>query len=209
MAAYYPVCLNVRGKTCVVVGGGDVAERKVISLLEADARVVVISPDLTPGLRRLRDEGAMDHVVRPYRDGDLGGTFLAIAATDDETTNHAAFAEAHRQGVLVNVVDDPAHCDFTLPAVLRRGDLMVSVATNGRSPAVARYIRDELEGFLTPEHLTLLELAAELRAETRARGQRVAGEAWRQALDGELLALIGRGDLSAARARLMARLADR
>ena len=206
MSARYPVCLDLAGRTCVVVGGGDVAERRVASLLAAGARAVVVSPALGPGLRGLREEGRLEHVSRPYEDGDLAGAFLAIAATDDARVNHAVAAEARRRGVLVNVVDDPAFCDFTLPAVLRRGDLLVAVSTGGRSPAAARHIREELEEFLTPERVLLVELAAEVRAELRARGRRADGEAWREALRGDLLALIREGKLELARARIVARL---
>ena len=206
MSARYPICLDLADRTCVVVGGGDVAERKVVSLLAAGARVVVVAPALAPGLWRLRGEGRLEHTSRPYQEGDLADAFLAIAATDDAEANRAVAAEARRRRVLVNVVDDPALCDFTLPAVLRRGDLLVAVSTGGRSPAVARYVREELEDFLTPEHVLLLELAAEVRAELRARGQRASGQAWRKALDGDLLALIREGKLELARARIVARL---
>lgn len=202
----YPVGLNVANRRCVVVGSGGVAERKVRSLLATGARVVIISPDLAPGLRELHAEGRLEHVARAYRQGDLAQAFLAIAATGDRAINRAVADEARSRNVLANVVDDPARCDFTIPAVLRRGDLLVSVATGGRSPAVARYIRDELERVLTREHVALLEVVAEVRAELQARGQRVSREAWRLAIDDDLLAPIRRGDLDLARSRLAARL---
>jgi len=100
VSTYYPVCLDVKGKRCVVVGGGEVAERKALSLVEVGARVVVISPDLAPGLWRMRDEGRLVHMARPYQEGDLSGAFLAIAATDDEATNEAVSTEARRRGIL-------------------------------------------------------------------------------------------------------------
>jgi precorrin-2 dehydrogenase/sirohydrochlorin ferrochelatase len=206
--SYFPICLDVTNRTSVVVGGGDVAERKVSLLLEVDARVLIISPELTPALRRWRDEGRLEHLARSYRDGDLTAAFLVVAATNDEAVNHAVAAEARQRGVLVNVVDDPAYCDFILPAVLRLGDLTVTVSTGGRSPAIARLVRDELAEFLTAEHATLLDIAAEVRKALRERGQRPSPEAWRRALDGDLLALVRRGNLALVRAELAARLSE-
>ena len=205
MTSYYPVCLDVAGKKCVVIGGGEVAERKISSLLESQAQVVVVSQDLTSNLQRWRDEGRLTCLQRPYRDGDLSQAFLAIAATDDRQTNRAVAVEAHRRGVLINVVDDAPECDFTLPATIRRGDLTVAVSTGGRSPAMARYMREELESFLAPEHVTLLEMAAEVRAELRGQGLTIPPETWREALEATL-PLVRQGDLTHARAQLKVRL---
>lgn len=204
--AFYPLCLNLTGKCCVVVGGGEVARRKVEALLAAGGRVTVVSPDLVPSLRQLQEADKIHHLARAYREGDLAEAFVAIAATDDPRVNHAVAAEARRQRVLVNVVDDPGYCDFTLPSVLRRGDLLVAIFTGGRSPAFARHVREELEGFLTPDYVALLDLVAAVRSKLLARGLRVSGQAWRQALDGELKARVKEGDLYGARELLLARL---
>lgn len=202
----YPVCLDVVGRRCVVIGGGEVAERKVVSLLEAGAHCVVISPELAPRLCRLRDDGRLEHVSRPYLEGDLAGAFLAIAATDDGLTNQAVADEAGRRGVLVNVADDPSHCDFTLPAVLRRGDILVTISTGARSPAIARRVREEIERFLTSEHVVLLEIASAVRTDLRTQGLEVSGDVWNWALDDDLLGLVRRGKVDVAREVLTARL---
>jgi precorrin-2 dehydrogenase/sirohydrochlorin ferrochelatase len=140
--AYYPVFLDLRGKPCVVVGGGRVAERKALALLAAGARLTVVSPALTVRLRKEKDGGRLRHVERAFRPGDLRGAFLVIAATDDEKVNEAVAA---RKDLLVNVVDRPEHCTFIVPASVRRGPLHVAISTSGTSPAMARAIREDME----------------------------------------------------------------
>jgi precorrin-2 dehydrogenase/sirohydrochlorin ferrochelatase len=160
---YYPVFLQVTGRRCVVIGGGEVAERKVASLLAAGARVAVISPSLTPGLARRLAEGAIEYVARPYRRGDLAGALLAYAATDDESVHADIAGEAEAAGVLLNVVDRPARCGFIVPSILTRGELTVAVSTGGGSPALARRVREDLERALGPEYERALELLTRLR----------------------------------------------
>jgi siroheme synthase-like protein len=158
----------MQARQTVVVGGGHVAARKVEGLLTAEAQVKVISPVLVPELQSLADSGVITHVHRSYRAGDLEGAFLAIAATDEITVNHAVWAEATKQGCLINVVDDPEHSTFILPAVLQRGEMSVAVSTGGSSPALARRLRERLEDIIGPEYRTLTELLAELRPELLA-----------------------------------------
>ncbi|CAA9506621.1 MAG: Siroheme synthase / Precorrin-2 oxidase / Sirohydrochlorin ferrochelatase / Uroporphyrinogen-III methyltransferase [uncultured Rubrobacteraceae bacterium] len=140
-AVLYPLFMDVSGSRCVVVGGGGVASRKARGLLESGARVVVVSPEVSPEI-----EG-MDLTVerRPYRPGDLAGATLAFAATDRREVNAAVAREANEGGIPVNVADRPADGDFALPSVLRRGGLQVAVSTGGASPTLAREIRDALE----------------------------------------------------------------
>jgi siroheme synthase-like protein len=203
---YYPLCLDLRGRPCVVIGGGAVAARKVASLLECGARVTVVAPSLGPALEERYRAGAIEARLRPYRDGDLAGAALAIAATDDATANGQVAAEARARGVLLNVVDDPARGDFIAPAVLRRGALEVAVSTGGLSPALARWVRDALKGLVPAEYGDLLPLLAELRAELRGAGVEVPAERWQSAVDAEVLASLRAGDASTARARLRDRL---
>jgi precorrin-2 dehydrogenase/sirohydrochlorin ferrochelatase len=166
---YYPVSLRVAGRRCVVIGGGQVAERKAGSLLAADARVVVVSPSLSGGLAALAARGDIEHVARPYRTGDLAGALLAYAATDDETLHARIAAEAEAAGVLLNVVDRPRWCGFIVPSILRRGDLTVAVSTAGGSPALARRARQEIEGTLGPEYERALDVLSRLRRHLRAQ----------------------------------------
>jgi siroheme synthase-like protein len=203
---HYPVVLELTGWPCVVIGGGSVAERKVEGLLAAGAAVTVIAPRLTRRLQALAAGGRIGHVAREYAPGDLDGYRLAFAATGDAALNAAVAQEGRRRGVWVNAADDPAHCDFTLPAVLRRGPLVVAVATGGASPAVAALVRDELDRRLGPEYALLGEVAAEVRRELRAAGIRPSPWAWREALSGGVRSLLARGRRAEARARLRARL---
>ncbi len=203
---YYPVFLEVAGRRCVVIGGGRVAEHKVEALVAAEASVTVISPALTPHLGVLAGEGRIRHVAREYRPGDLSGSELAFAASDGGEVNATVAREGRERGVWVNAADDPAHCDFILPAVVRRGALVVAVATGGASPALSRAVRDELEAYFTEDYAVLAEVAAEVRQELKERGRLPDGAAWRRALDGDLHRLVAAGRREEAKARLLWRL---
>jgi siroheme synthase-like protein len=205
---YYPVFLEMKDRPCVVVGGGTVAERKVEGLLAAGAHVTVISPDLTPALAALKEEGRLHHVARPYREGDLEGYELAVAATDDRAANAHVAAEGRSASgrMWVNAVDDPPNCDFILPSVIRRGDIVIAASTGGASPALARRLREELEAFLSEDYSPLAELLQEVRQELRSRGIAVDPEAWQRAIDGRLRALLAQRRRARARAYLLASL---
>ncbi len=203
----YPVTLDLHGRPCLVVGGGAVAERKVTGLLEAGARVTVVSPTLSAALMTLATDGRIGWRPRVYSSADTGGFFLLMAATDDGEVNATVAADARAAGVLINAADDPAHCDFILPAVLTRGALTVAVSTGGASPALSRAVRDELEThFDREDYASLLEVAADVRARLRERSAPQPWERWRQALDGEVRRLVSAGRVDEARARLMERL---
>lgn len=145
---YYPVFLDLRDKPCVVVGGGKVAERKALELIKAGASLKVVSPDLTPRLTKEKDKGTIRHIARRFRDIDLKGAFLVVAATDDQSVNERIGA---RNDLLVNVVDQPAHCNFIVPSTVRRGPLAIAISTSGTSPAMARAIRQDMETLYGPE----------------------------------------------------------
>lgn len=196
--SYYPIFLDLKGRPCLVVGGGEVAQRKVASLTEAGARVRVVSPSLTPELRSLAENGEIEHQPRPFSSGDLQGVFLAIAATDDPKVNRQVAEAARRAGVLVNVVDEPSQCDFIVPAVLRRGELVIAVSTGGLSPALARRVREELERSFGPEYARLAELVSHLRRELREQGKSPPPQAWQEVLGPEVLELLRRGEEQAA-----------
>ena len=117
---YYPVFLDLTGRRCIVIGGGVVAERRVDGLLAAGAHVTVVSPEISEGLRRLILQSSLEHLARKYERGDLAGFAIAFVATDDGTVNAAVFDEARTRGIWVNCADDPSHCDFISPAVIRR-----------------------------------------------------------------------------------------
>ena len=195
----YPVNLVLDGRRCLVVGGGKIALRKVEGLLSCGARVRVVAPHITPELRMLTD---VMFDERPWRPDDLAGVWLVIAATDDPAVNGAVFQAGERAGIWVNGADDPANCSFTLPSVVRRGDLQIAVSTSGRSPALASWLRRRLEGEIGPEYADLLEILATERDGLKAAGVSTEGLDWRSALDSDMLDLIRTGDLAHARERL-------
>lgn len=201
--SYYPVFLRLEGRKCLVVGGGEVAERKVSSLLESGARVRVVSPHLTPALRERQARGEIEVGLRPFEAADLEGIFLVIAATSEPEVNEKVAREAGRRGILVNVVDSPELCDFIVPSVVRRGDLVVAISTGGHSPALARRLREEMERYFGPEYAHLLALISQVRQELKARGRPAPAEAWQECLDGELLDMVRQGHIQAARERLV------
>lgn len=206
----YPIFLDLVDRPCLVAGGGPVAEAKVRGLLAAGARVTVVSPTLTPALTALAAEGHLTHRAREYAPGDLAGSALAFAATGDRAVSRAIRAEGRARGVWVNAADDAEHCDFLLPAVLRRGALAVAVSSGGASPALTRAVRDELERYFPADFGGFVEVVAALRRELRERGAPVTAEGWRSALEDELRAWsngsgVGGGALGAG-ARLRSRL---
>ncbi len=164
----YHLSLNISGQLCIIVGGGKVAERKALSLLEAGAQVRLISPQLTDTLHELAAARQIDWLARPFQPGDLADALLVFAATDSAAVNKAAAQEAAAAGKLVNVADAPELCGFQVPAVVRQGDLSIAVSTNGKSPALAARIRKELEAEYGPEYAVLLDLLGRVRAETLA-----------------------------------------
>jgi len=168
---YFPICLDIANRPCIVIGGGAVAERKAKSLLECGGRVKVISPELTDSLASLHAAGDLLWVKRPYQRGDLAGAFLVIAATDDPEVQRQVHAEAEEGNILLNVADVPKWCNFILPATVRRGDLTVSVSTGGKSPALASLLRKELEKLYGPEYDFLLQILGDLRLKILYQGR--------------------------------------
>jgi precorrin-2 dehydrogenase/sirohydrochlorin ferrochelatase len=192
----YPILLQLKGRPCVVIGGGPAGIRKARGLVEAGARVRLIASELAVPAGEL---AGVELVIRPFRAGDLLGAFLAFAATDDRLVNAAVVREARQRGVLVSVVNAPDEGDFTLPALLRRGNLTVSVATAGSSPALAALLRDRLADQLGPEWATVLEIAAALRQKRLTlQGKTEYNQAiLRRLLEGGLPDLIAGGDAPA------------
>ena len=199
MTPRYPILVDLAGRPVVVVGGGAVAERRVHGLLAAGARVRVVTPRVGEGLAAVAARGEVSVEPRPYRTGDLAGAALAVAATDDPEVNRLVAADGRAAGVPVNRADDADGGDVTVPAVLRRGDLTVAVATSGRTPGLAGALRRRLEGDFGPEWAELVELlAADRAALPRAADQ----AAWRELLAPEVLEAVRRGATDAVRERI-------
>ena len=204
MSSYYPVFLDLKGRRCLVVGGGSVAERKTRMLLDHNALVTVISPALNQGLQQLAEQGAIQVVPRNFQSNDLRGAFLAIAATDDPITNAAVSDKGRKQRILINVVDDPKVSDFIVPSIVRRGDITIAISTAGKSPALARKIRTELDAILPAQYARLLSLVSDVREELAQRQVSVDSERWQRSLKIDvLLEMIGKGQIDQARKKLI------
>lgn len=208
MPQYYPVLLDVTDKPVVVVGGGLVSQRKLRLLLDSDARVTVIAPQATERIRAWASQGKIAWVVREYREGDLAGAWMAIIGTDDPAVNRRIVDEAHARHILINTADNAENCDFIVPAVVRRGDLTLAISTGAGSPAMARYLREELERLFPPEYAQLLQVLSEARVEVRRLAVSPDAERWQECIDDELKALIRAGDMEAAKTRLLRMLAE-
>lgn len=159
----YLINLTLDGKPAVVIGGGNVAKRKVTDLLEAKAVVTVVAPEACEAIRKLAEQQRIQVRLREYRSSDLSGAYLVIAAADDEAVNVQVHNDAQALGILINVVDRPALCSFTVPATVKRGDLTIAIATDGRSPALSGVLREELEHRYGEEYAGLVQLMGDLR----------------------------------------------
>ncbi|MEX1253999.1 MAG: bifunctional precorrin-2 dehydrogenase/sirohydrochlorin ferrochelatase [Dehalococcoidia bacterium] len=201
--AYYPIFVELQDRRILVIGGGREAEHKVMGLMAAGGHITVLSPTLTPGLQRLLDEGRIEYVQREYQEGDLEGYEVCMVATDDGAVNAQVAAEGKRARIWVNAADDPVNCDFILPAVIRRGAITVAASTGGKSPALARRLREELEAYLTEEMPALADLLGEVRGELKARGKLPPADVWQDAIDEELRVLLAQRKYRQAKARLL------
>jgi len=165
---YYPVCLDLRRRPCLVVGGGGVGTRKALGLLAGGARVTVVSPELSPELQALAPE-RIEWRRRLYHSRDLEGMFLVFGATNDEVINRRIHTDALNENILCNISDRPEVCNFILPSVVRRGDLILAVSTSGKSPAFAKKLRIDLEKQFGEEYATFLQLMGVIRERLLSR----------------------------------------
>jgi precorrin-2 dehydrogenase/sirohydrochlorin ferrochelatase len=148
----FPIFLKLEGRRVLVVGAGAIAEGKIPGLIEAGASVHIVAPDATPQITYWTAAAVVTRSVAKFATSDLEGAFMVIAATSSHELNSLIYHEAHARGVLCNSVDDPENCDFYYPAVVKRGDLQIAISTNGRSPALAQRLRQELEQQFGPEY---------------------------------------------------------
>ncbi|MFO7556031.1 MAG: bifunctional precorrin-2 dehydrogenase/sirohydrochlorin ferrochelatase [Desulfobacterales bacterium] len=160
---YYPVYLDIQKRNCLVVGGGSVGTRKVMMMLACGANVTVVSPVATEKLRELFNNGAAELKERPFKISDLDGQFLVIGATDNQDLNRRIHAEAERRGLLCNIADRPEACNFILPSIVNRGDLIIAISTSGKSPAFAKKLRKHLEKEFGDEYAQFLNLMGAIR----------------------------------------------
>lgn len=163
MKHLFPICLNMQDKLCLVIGGGKVAERKIAALLEHGARVKVVSSAITAQIEEWERENLVQTSIRDFREEDLKDVFLVFVATNNSQVNSEVSRLCRQKGILANVVDNPEQCDFFIPAVVRRNSLMIAISTEGKSPAYARKLRQELEEIITPAHGEFVDLLGEVR----------------------------------------------
>lgn len=199
-APLYPVNLVLRGRRCLVVGGGDVAARKVEGLVAAEAVVHVVAPHVSDEIKAM----GVTWEERPYRRHEVADYRYVVSATDDPVANRAVFDDGEAAGVWVNSADDPANCSATLPAVSRRGPIVVAVSTGGHSPALSSWLRRHVDEELGPEYEVLVRLLSDERAAILAAGRSTENLDWQRALDSEMLELIRAGQVQQARERLQA-----
>jgi siroheme synthase-like protein len=195
----YPVNLLIAGRRCVVVGGGRIAARKIEALLDAGADVHVVAPVLDESVRAWAGSGHVTVDERVFEPADLDGAWLATAATSDPAVNRAVFDAGEARRVWVNAADDPDHCSFTLVSVVRQGDLVVTIGTGGRSPALATYLKAHVRDEMGPEYGVLLDVLSEAREAMRAEGRSSEDADWQRALDSGMLDLIRTGRVAEAK----------
>ena len=206
MPNYYPAFVDVRGRRCIVIGGGDIGEEKAIKLLECGAKVTVISPDINDGVRHLADDDKVTWIRREYQQGDLELAFIAIAATSENTVNRRIAKEAQERNVLLNVVDVTHLCTFIAPSVARRGDVTIATSTGGVSPALARKFREELSHSRLLEYADLTPLLSEARTELKRIGITVDPNHWQSCINEDLLDLVQAGRAEEAKELLRSNL---
>jgi precorrin-2 dehydrogenase/sirohydrochlorin ferrochelatase len=201
---YYPIYLDLRDRPCLIVGGGQVAERKTLSLLEAGANVTIISPSLTQKLQELSQSGKIIHMPKTFDDKNLTGALLVIAATDSREVNTSIGRLCKKRNILVNVVTTPDESSFIVPSVVERGELLIAVSTSGMSPALSRKIRQELEERYGPEYTVFLGKMSMLRARLmdEVKDDGVRREILQALADSDVLSLLKEGKFHDADHRL-------
>ena len=194
--SYYPIFIELEGKTVLVVGGGSVAQRKVETLLKFGASIHIVSKGLTHKLKKLVESKKIHHIGEEFKDEHLDGAFLAIAATDDKLLNQKISKNARMRNLLINAVDQPSDCNFIVPSIINRGDLLIAISTSGKSPALAKRIRKDLEAQFGSEYEVFLTLMGRLRTDILSLGfsQKENSRIFNEIVDSEILNFMEKGD---------------
>ena len=202
---YYPICLDIQNRNCLVVGGGSVGTRKVITLLNCGADVTVVSPSASAHLQELANNGSVMIKNRTFRFSDLAGMFLVCSATDNQKLNRQIHAKAEDLGMLCNVADRPEVCNFILPSIVNRGDLIIAISTSGQSPALAKKLRQDLEKVFGNEYAEFLKLMGAVRKKLLSRDHRPEAHKhlFEQLINGGLVDMIKEHKLSDINALLL------
>ena len=192
---YYPINLDIQNRNCLVVGGGSVGTRKVMTLLKCGAKVTVVSPVISEPLQDLQNSAFLTLKARPYRATDLEGMFLVIGATDNEPLNRQISADAEKLNTLCNIADRPAVCNFILPSIVQRGDLVITISTSGKSPALAKKLRQTIENQFGREYGAFLHLLGAIRKKllSQAHEPEVHKPLFEQLINSDLMTLVHDG----------------
>jgi precorrin-2 dehydrogenase/sirohydrochlorin ferrochelatase len=193
MPTFYPVFLNLTERRCVIIGGGQIAEGKISKLLDSGAKIIVISPDATQGIRGFAERGQIELDLRKYQEGDLQGAFIAIAATNDRMVNQEIFEEAEKQGILLNAVDDMPRCSFIAPSIVEKGPVTVAISTGGASPALARKLREKMEVSSALDWADATSVLSKARQVIKDKQIAVDPQRWQCCMTDELLTMIQAG----------------
>ena len=201
---YYPIFLDLNNQKVIVVGGGEVAERKIKNLLTYSCQIYITSPHLTPHLKQLVAKKKIHHIHYETLGTFMDDAFIVIAATDDPEVNTQIASQAKEHGMLVNAVDRPEDCNFIMPSIVRRGDLQIAISTAGKSPALAKKIRKEMQSMFGPEYGSLVELLGLLRIKLISQGNPPSKNKaiFQKLVDSNLLELIKRGNWNGVRTTL-------
>jgi precorrin-2 dehydrogenase/sirohydrochlorin ferrochelatase len=207
---YYPIHLDIQNRNCLVVGGGSVGTRKVSALLKCGARVTVVSPAISERLQHLAASAPLTLKPRPYRTTDLEGIFLVIGATDNETINRQISRDAERCNMLCNIADRPEVCNFILPSIVQRDDLVITISTSGQSPAMAKKLRKTLERQFGPEYGAFLQLMGSIRNKllSQAHEPEAHKPLFEQLINSNLIAMIREAQIDDINALLFKILGD-
>ena len=194
---YYPINLDINNRNCLVIGGGGVGTRKVKTLLDCGARVTLVSPKVSPQLRDLATSGDIILKERSYQSDDLSNMFLVIGATDDEKLNKQISGDADRLNTLCNIADRPEVCNFILPSIVHRDDLVITISTSGQSPAMAKKLRKSLENQFGKEYGTLLRLMGAIRKKLlqQAHEPEAHRPLFEQLINSDLIGMIQEGEV--------------
>jgi len=205
--ALYPIFVECKDRPVLVIGGGHVGAEKVRGLINAEADITVVAPDLNEEMQGYKAAGRFKHVAREYRKSDLDADWhFIMVATDDGAVNREVREAGNLRRIWVNAADDPVNCDFILPSVVRKGKITLAASTAGASPALARRLREELDAYLTEDMPALADLLAEVRQEIRKRGIKVENDTWQDAIDTPLRVMLAQRRYPEARAYLVERL---
>ncbi len=207
---YYPIFLDLKGKEILVVGGGKVAERKVEALLDCGAKIRIVSSKITDRLNKIVEVYGLRYFSGEFREEYLEGVSLVIAATDDRNLNHKISKIAKKKGLLINAVDQPPDCNFIVPSIVKKGDLLIAISTSGKSPALAQKLREQLDNQFGKEYEDFLVLMGCLRKEILAKGlsQEENSRLFHEIVESDILDALAREDWERVKSTLSRNLPD-